>query len=112
MQRTFDELGIELLKWGFHRVAFFECYCPAHGTFRFAVTPETEISERHPCPDCDVLRPASGFIAIGYSRRALPFYERVYGAPARMPAARIKARAGLRLWHAVRNSARGHRSRP
>jgi hypothetical protein len=69
--QDFSSLGIELLNFGFHPVVFLECECPEHGTFRFRVMPEQAIDDRIACPTCNVLRPCSGILAAGYTRKTL-----------------------------------------
>jgi hypothetical protein len=79
--QDFSSLGIELLKHGFHPVVFLESECPDHGTFRFGVTPDLPVCDRIACPRCNVLRPCSGVLAAGFTRKPLPLEpERVHGA--------------------------------
>ena len=70
--QDFSSLGIELLKYGFHPVVFLECECPDHGSFRFGVMPDLQLSDRIACPRCNILRPCSGVLAAGYTRKPLP----------------------------------------
>ena len=70
--QNFSSLGIELLKYGFRPVVFFECECPDHGSFRFGLAPDLPISDRIACPRCNVPRPCSGILAAGYTRKPLP----------------------------------------
>jgi hypothetical protein len=75
MQSAFDELGIELLKWGFRKVVFLEVECKIDGTHRIGVSAGLPIGDQFECPKCHAQRPCSGIIATGYSRQPLPFHE-------------------------------------
>jgi len=75
MQATFNELGIELLKYGYRKVVFLEVQCKIDGTFRLGVSPEALFDSQFECPKCHSLRPCSGIIATGYSRQSLPLEE-------------------------------------
>jgi hypothetical protein len=72
MQATFDELGIELLKYGYRKVVFLEVECKIDGASRLGVSAELPIGEQFECPECHAQRPCSGILAAGYSRRPLP----------------------------------------
>jgi hypothetical protein len=80
MQRTFDELGIELLKYGYSKVVFIEVECKVDGTYRLGVSAELPIGDHFECPECHEQRPCSGILATGYSKRPLPLQpERWWG---------------------------------
>ena len=83
MQSAFDELGIELLKWGFRKVVFLEVECKIDGTHRIGVSAGLPIGDQFECPKCHAQRPCSGIIATGYSRRLLPFHEFWMGSSGR-----------------------------
>ena len=72
MQRTFDELGIELLKYGYRKIVFIEVECKIDGTYRLGVSAGQPIGDRFECPECHEQRPCSGILATGYSRKPLP----------------------------------------
>src|SRR5260370_31801280 len=60
MQQTFDEMGIELLKYGYRKVVFLEVECKIDGAIRLGVSPELPIGEQFECPECHAQRPCSG----------------------------------------------------
>ena len=80
--QAFDELGIELLKYGYRKVVFLETECNRCGTFRLGLGPEVPLGDHFECPRCHEQRPCSGILAVGYSRRALPLEPEFYGGAA------------------------------
>jgi hypothetical protein len=79
MQVSFEELGEGLLGSGFQKVIFLEVECNVHGAYRLGVREDQAPAERFECPECHALRPCSGIIATGYSRKPLPLKERWCG---------------------------------
>ena len=73
MQAAWDELGIELLKYGYRRVRFIELECRTDGTLRIGVSSEVALNGHFECPRCHLSRPSSGILATGYTRRTVPF---------------------------------------
>src|SRR5262249_32441083 len=80
MQATLDELGIELLKYGYRKVVFLEVECKIDGAFRLGISAEQPIGDRLECPRCHLPRPRSGILATGYSRRPLPLEPELWKA--------------------------------
>ncbi len=81
MQPTFDELGIELLKYGYRKVVFLEVECKIDGAIRLGVSPELPIGEQFECPECHAQQPCSGILATGFSRRPLPLEPEFWSGP-------------------------------
>ncbi|HEY7354016.1 MAG TPA: hypothetical protein VH596_14715 [Terriglobales bacterium] len=79
MEIRFDELAADLLNSGYRKVAFLEVECKIDGTYRVAISPEQPVGEHFECPVCRELRPCSGIIAVGFSRKPIPFQERWCG---------------------------------
>jgi hypothetical protein len=82
MQPTFDELGIELLKYGYRKVFFLELECKIDGTYRLGVSAEIPIGDQFECPKCHEQRPCSAVLAVGYSRHPLPLEPEFWRGPA------------------------------
>jgi hypothetical protein len=79
MQVSFEELAAGLLSSGYQKVNFLEVECSIHGAYRLGVSEDQAVSDHFECPECHALRPCSGVIATGYSRRPLPLQERWCG---------------------------------
>ena len=65
MQAPFDELGIELLKYGYRKVVFLEVQCKIDGAFRLGVSPEVLLDDQIECPKCHAPRACSGIPCHG-----------------------------------------------
>ena len=75
MRVSFEELGAGLLNSGYQKVVFLEVECNVHGAFRVGVSENQDFGDHFECPECHSLRPCSGVIGRGYSRKPLPFKE-------------------------------------
>ena len=75
MQVSFEELGAGLINRGYRKIVFLEVECNRHGAFRVGLSADQPIGENFECPECHTQRPCSGVIAMGYSRKPVPFQE-------------------------------------
>ncbi len=80
-----DALGLTTL--GFKPCDYVELYCRIHGVIRLAVEKFEEGSDSWPCPLCNLPR-AAGFLAIGLTRRDLPFFETLFSPVKHWPLSR------------------------
>jgi hypothetical protein len=74
-----DGEALQLLALGFCKVVYLEIYCPRCGSIRIALELAPD-SLRLPCPICRRSCPCSSGMCVGYSRKALPFFE-VWAGP-------------------------------
>jgi len=75
---SLDSLAIELLKYGFRKICFFELNCLRCGTWRIAYDAHSLHAISVPaCPCCQKTVPCSGILADGYSKRETPFFKRI-----------------------------------
>lgn len=84
----FDGEALALMGLGFRLCFYAEIYCPTDGVLRIAL--EYEPGDRHPCPRCGLDCAAGLLFCRGFTRRALPFHERILGpltVSHRLPAA-------------------------
>jgi len=72
-----DQEGLALLALGYRKARFAELECRNHGTIRIGTG--TCPRRRHPCPICQHSSPCIDLRCTGYSKRELPFYERLSG---------------------------------
>ena len=69
--QEWTSLQLELLKYGFHRVEYWQFSCPPHGVFRVAVeTSQTSYT----CPKCRQEYEGK-FVVEGLTRRQPPLTE-------------------------------------
>ena len=75
---SLDSLAIELLKYGFRKICFFELNCLRCVTWRIAYDAHSLHAISVPaCPCCQKTVPCSGILADGYSKRETPFFKRI-----------------------------------
>jgi hypothetical protein len=78
-----DSEALALMALGYRAASYLELYCPDHGAIRCAVAAEGP-QPRHPCPLCN-RSCRCGYMCRGFTKRALPFYERITAAAAIWP---------------------------
>ena len=76
--QDFSSLGLELLKYGFRKVLFLEVSCLHCGDHRIGCDASCGAENTVPaCPSCGRMVPASGILCVGFSKREMPFSERI-----------------------------------
>jgi hypothetical protein len=76
--QDFSSLGIELLKYGYHKIFFLETDCLRCGTWRVALSAHSDGGITDPsCPQCRGNVAVSPILCWGFTRRETPFCERI-----------------------------------